>query len=105
MKPQIRRGGFGRWTVYEPDGTATNFRTHAQAVAHADEISRTVTITLPPYQPWVTTGDLELFFGGGHTAINSRTDPGKSILVKPDEATPVALALLATAHYRERRNQ
>lgn len=95
MKPQIRRGGFGRWTVYEPDGTATNFRTHAQAVEHADEIARTITITLPPYQPWVATGDLELFFGGGHATINNLTDPRKSIWIKPEQATPIALALLA----------
>lgn len=40
MKLQIRRGTFGRWTVYEPDGTATQFRTFAQAVTHADEIAR-----------------------------------------------------------------
>lgn len=105
MKPTIRRGTFGRWTVYEPDGTATNFRTFAQAVEHADEIARTVTVTLPPYQPWVATGDLELFFGGGHATINNLTDPRNSIWIKPEDATPIALALLATAHYRERRNQ
>ncbi|WP_457844079.1 hypothetical protein, partial [Staphylococcus aureus] len=40
-----------RWTVHEPDGTATNFRTFAQSVEHADEIARTITVTLPPYRP------------------------------------------------------
>lgn len=105
MKPTIRRGTFGRWTVHELDGTATNFRTFAQAVAHADEIARTITVTLPPYQPWVATGDLEIYFGGGHATINNLTNPGKSIWIKPEQATPIALALLATAHYRERRNQ
>lgn len=105
MKPTIRRGTFGRWTVHEPDGTQTQFRDFAQAVTHADEIARTVTITLPPYQPWVATGDLELFFGGGHATINNLTDPRKSIWIKPEQATPIALALLATAHYRERNQQ
>ncbi|AHI04389.1 hypothetical protein CFAL_11950 (plasmid) [Corynebacterium falsenii DSM 44353] len=105
MKPKIRRGTFGRWTVHEPDGTQTQFRDFAQAVEHADEIARTITVTLPPYQPWVATGDLELFFGGGHATINNLTDPRKSIWIKPEDATPIALALLATAHYRERRNQ
>ena len=105
MKPTIRRHHAGRWTVHEPDGTATNFRTHAQAIHHADEIARTVTITLPPYQPWVATGDLELFFGGGHATINNLTDPRNSIWIKPEDATPIALALLATAHYRERNQK
>lgn len=105
MKPTIRRGTFGRWTVYEPDGTATQFRTFAQAVEHADEIARTITVTLPPYQPWVATGDLEIYFGGGHTTIYNLTNPIKNIWIKPEQATPIALALLATAHYRERTNQ
>lgn len=105
MKPQIRRGTFGRWTVHEPDGTQTQFRDFAQAVEHADEIARTITVTLPPYQPWVATGDLELFFGGGHATLDDLTDPRNSIWIKPEQATPIALALLATAHYRERRNQ
>ena len=102
MKPTIRRHHTGRWTVHEPDGTATQFRTFAQAVEHADEIARTVTVTLPPYRHMMTTSDHEIYFGGGHATINNLTNPGKSIWIKPDDATPIALAILATAHYRER---
>lgn len=105
MKPKIRRNYAGRWTVHEPDGERTHFRTHAQAITHADEIARTVTVTLPPYPPMVTTGDLEIYFGGGHATINSLTNHWKNVWIKPEESTPVALALLATAHYRKRKNQ
>ena len=105
MKPQIRRHHTGRWTVHEPDGTATQFCDFAQAVEHADEIARTVTITLPPYRHMMITSDLEIYFGWGHTTLDDLTDPRNSIWIKPEQATPIALAILATAHYRERRNQ
>lgn len=105
MKPTIRRHRTGRWTVYEHDGTATQFCDFAQAVAHADEIARTITVTLPPYRHMMITSDLEIYFGGGHTTLDDRTDPRNSIWIKPEQATPIALAILATAHYRERRNR
>lgn len=104
MKPTIRRHHTGRWTVHEPDGTATQFRSFAQAVAHADEIARTVTITLPPYQPrrgveefniTDTTDEVNVFHPWRLEGID----------IRPSTMKPLALALLATAHYHERRNQ
>lgn len=104
MKPTIRRGTFGRWTVHEPDGTQTQFRTHAQAVAHADEIARTVTITLPPFNGFTSVGPFELSVLTHGTLIQRPFIP-EHIFIKPEDETPLALALLAGAHYRERRNQ
>lgn len=103
MKPTIRRHHAGRWTVYEPDGTATQFRSHAQAVTHADEIARTITITLPPYRPRRMVGEVNLTSDEyGANFFSPRSFVG--IDIGPSTIKPLALAILATAHYRERRN-
>lgn len=104
MKSTIRRHRPGRWTVHEPDGTATNFRTFAQAVEHADEIARTVTVTLPPYRPRRMVGEVNLTSDeDGANFFIPWSFVG--IDIRPSTIKPLALALLATAHYRERRNQ
>ena len=104
MKPQIRRGGFGRWTVYEPDGTATNFRTHAQAVEHADEVARTITVTLPPYRPQRKVE--EVIVTSTKYGVNFY-DPREieQIDITPSSVKTIALALLATAHHQERNQK
>ena len=104
MKPTIRRHHAGRWTVHEPDGTATQFCDFAQAVAHADEIARTVTVTLPPYRSESEVDHLEIAKAIDHTRI-SDTEGARFINVREHAVKPLALALLATAHYRERKNQ
>ena len=104
MKPTIRRHHAGRWTVHEPDGTQTQFRDFAQAVAHADEIARTVTITLPPYRPQrkveeviVTSTEYGVTFYGPREI--EQTD------ITPSSVKTIALALLATAHHQERNQK
>lgn len=104
MKPTIRRGGFCRWTVYEPDGTATQFRTHAQAVAHADEVARTITVTLPPFEFFMRVGDLGLSEVYTGTLMTNQVN-GEQIWIEREVMAPLALALLATAHYRERNQK
>ncbi|MGH2248404.1 hypothetical protein ACQ1Y8_13445, partial [Enterococcus faecalis] len=103
-RPTIRRGGFGRWTVHEPDGTATNFRTHAQAIHHADEIARTITITLPPYRPQRKVEEVIVTsteYGG--TFYGPREI--EQIDITPSSVKTIALALLATAHHQERNQK
>lgn len=104
MKPTIRRHPTGRWTVYEPDGSATNFRSFVLAVEHADEVARTITITLPPFNGFTSVGPFELSVLTHGTLIQRPFIP-EHIFIKPEDETPLALALLAGAHYRERKNQ
>lgn len=104
MKPQVRRHPSGRWTVHEPDGTATQFRSFAQAVAHADEIARTITVTLPPYRPRRMVEELNITSTeDGVNFFNPRELEG--IDIGPSSVKTLALALLATAHHQERKNQ
>lgn len=104
MKPQVRRGTFGRWTVHEPDGTATQFRSHAQAIAHADEMARTITITLPPHKEVTPLGKVESKCLTTGTLIQ-KPFTQDFIWINSEDETPLALALLAAAHYRERNKK
>ena len=104
MKSVIRRNYVGRWIVYQQDGERISFPTYAQAIAHADEIARTVTVTLPPYRSESEVDHLEIAKAIDHTRI-SDTEGARFINVREHAVKPLALALLATAHYRERKNQ
>lgn len=99
----------GRWAVLDPNGNLVYpvHETHAEAIAHADRMARTVEVVLPRVHALPT---------GRHTVhrngliveyVRSRSQPQlppSCVVVEPWERRPLALALLALAEKEENSN-
>lgn len=93
-----------RWFVFEKDGSSGwrwiqrgEFSTHAEAMKFADEMSRTITVTLPRPTDRMPLGPaawLELREDGGACAHGSLATIG----IRKYTMKRVAMALLAHAH-------
>lgn len=108
-KWRVERQRKGRWAAYDPVyGHAVHpwtFDTHAEALAHADERSRTIEVTLP-----AATSRAVFDAGRGHTTyVNWDANgwawlesDGEIFAITDREREPLALHLLAH-HYRKTR--
>lgn len=118
---KVRCEGAGVWVAFSSSRNIKRwFSTHAEAVAYADRMARTVEIVLPrPTEnflathrshiaEWLPLGDepenpvVWTFVGDGRIYIK-RIEPGDLTLgdLTPGEARKVALALLAAANRAE----
>lgn len=94
------------WVVYDRDNwNVGEFPTHAEALAYADRMARTVEVTLPRISrsgeqvPGISTVNI----GWQHRPTGTTfwvADKGYDVIeLRPDELRPLALALLAL-HYQ-----
>lgn len=101
----------GEWRVYDENWYyVAGYKTHAEALAYADQQARTVTLVLPPVNPDQSIqGDYEGSFPMrvrrnwyGETALSI---PGsRTFAITHEERKKLALYLLAE-HYHHERNQ
>lgn len=92
----------GRWEVLDPNGNLEYpiHKTHAEAMAHADRMARTVEVVLPRVHA-LPTGRHTMHRSGlviefKQSSSWTQLKPGY-ITVEPGERRPLALALLALA--------
>ncbi|MCG7268407.1 hypothetical protein [Corynebacterium sp. ACRQJ] len=99
------------WVVTSPEYRECSFRTHAEALAYADRMARTVEIVLPrdnTVVPLPACMEKEekpiMLHRWGEQIIIECTAQGveEVIFIHDDELQPLALALLAH-HYRSKR--
>ena len=98
--------GEPKWEVRKPDGglALKRFRTHAEAMAAADRLARTVEVTLPRAHALPTKRHTVQKNGLVIEFERSRSYPQLQpsyLVVEPDERRPLALALLALAEKEE----
>ena len=92
----------GNWLVRDPDGNPVHpiHKTHAEAIAHADRMARTVEVVLPR-RTALPTGRHTVHRNGliieyQRSCSYPKLQPSY-VVVEPEERRPLALALLALA--------
>lgn len=98
--------GEPKWEVRKPDGglALKRFRTHAEAMAAADRLARTVEVVLPRTHTLPTGRHVVQKDGLVIEYVRSQSQPQIKpghLVVEPWERRPLALALLALAEREE----
>ena len=93
-----------RWGVTSPEGYGSEFSTHSEALAYADQQARTVTLTLPRVR------NQREIVTNGYQSFISRKPSGRIWLecnqvvfcILPEEAEAFAHTILALHYHHER---
>ena len=104
MRPQVWRRCPGIWTAQETDVWFKCFQTHAEAIAYADKVSRTTTVTLPPNRLKTVAGHIEIWSTGDGAIINRASDKLRHIRIPSIDLEDVACALLSAANHQRKVN-